>query len=176
MSATLQITENLIRDHVTRAVGEVFGTMLGRTAALVSTATQSPDLGAGVGAGAETGVPQVVGTVGFIGDINGLIYLYFPIPFAHLVSRHLLGMTEEELVESGDETVNDAVGELTNMSVGTFKNGLCDAGYECRLTIPSILRGSNFCIESINESRRYVYAFECEGHRIVTDILIDTRD
>lgn len=176
MSATLEITENLIRDHVARAVGEVFGTMLGRSVRLVAAATQSPDLAPGSGAGREPAVPQVVGTVGCVGEFNGLIYLYFPLPFAQLVSRHLLGMTEEELVEAGDEAVNDAVGELTNMSVGSFKNGLADAGCECRLTIPSILRGSNFCIESINESRRYVYAFECEGHRIIADILLESRD
>jgi chemotaxis protein CheX len=174
MSVTLEITENLIRDHVTRAVAEVFGTMLGRGVRLAAAATQSPDLVPG--AGPEATVPQVVGTVGFVGDSNGLIYLYFPMPFAHLVSCHLLGMTEEELVAAGDETVNDAVGELTNMSVGSFKNGLADAGCECRLTIPSILRGSNFSIESINDSRRYVYAFECEGHRIVADILLEARD
>jgi chemotaxis protein CheX len=176
MPATTEITEQLIREHVTRAVAEVFGTMLGRGTRLASAATQSPDLAPGTGMLPEPGVPQVVGTVGFIGDMNGLIYLYFPMPFAHLVSRHLLGMTEAELVEAGDETVNDAVGELTNMSVGTFKNGLADAGYECRLTIPSILRGSNFCIESINEARRYVYAFECDGHRVVTDILLESRE
>jgi chemotaxis protein CheX len=174
MSVTLEITETLIRDHVTRAVGEVFGTMLGRGVRLAAAATQSPDLAPG--AAPESSVSQVVGTVGFVGDMNGLIYLYFPLPFAHLVSRHLLGMTEEELVEAGEETVNDAVGELTNMSVGSFKNGLADAGYMCRLTIPSILRGANFCIESINDSRRYVYAFECEGHRIVADILLQSQD
>ncbi len=169
MSATLEITEKLIRDHVTRAVSEVFTTMLARETRLVSAATQTAEL-------TDPSLPQVVGTVGFIGDLNGLIYLYFPVPFAHLVSRHLLGMNEAELAEAGEETVNDAVGELTNMCVGTFKNGLADTGFECRLTIPSILRGSNFCIESINEARRYVYAFECEGHRIVTDILLESHD
>jgi len=70
--------------------------------------------------------------------------------------------------------INDAIGEMTNMTVGSFKNGLCDAGFPCKLTIPSILRGSNFCIEPISSAQRFIYGFESAGHRIVTDILLKT--
>jgi chemotaxis protein CheX len=84
----------------------------------------------------------------------------------------MLGMTEAELDAAGDEVINDAIGELTNMTVGTFKNGLCDVGYPCKLTIPSILRGTNFSIEPISSAIRYVYYFEYEKHRLVADILL----
>jgi chemotaxis protein CheX len=116
--------------------------------------------------------PQVVGTVGFIGDTNGLIYFYLDLAFARLVTCQLLGMTEAELNEAGDEVINDAIGELTNMTVGSFKNGLCDAGFPCMLTIPSILRGNNFCVEPISSAKRYVFRFDCAGHNVVTDILM----
>jgi chemotaxis protein CheX len=91
-----------------------------------------------------------------------------------MVTSQLLGMTDAELDEAGDEPVNDAVGELTNMTVGSFKNGLCDAGYPCMLTIPSILRGSNFCVEPISSAQRHIFRFDCAGHRVVTDILMKT--
>jgi chemotaxis protein CheX len=81
-------------------------------------------------------------------------------------------MTEEELNEAGDEVMNDAIGELTNMTVGSFKNGLCDAGYPCKLTIPSILHGSNFTIEPISSVSRHIYFFDSGGHRIVADVLM----
>ena len=120
----------------------------------------------------EGGRPQVVGTVGFIGEVNGLIYIYLDLEFARLATCHLLGMTGAELDAAGDEVINDAIGELTNMSVGGFKNSLCDAGHPCRLTIPSILRGSNFSIEPISSVARHVYHFDCAGHRVITDILM----
>ena len=81
-------------------------------------------------------------------------------------------MSEQEVAGLGDDAVNDAIGELTNMIVGSFKNGLCDAGYSCKLTIPSILRGRNFCIEPIGSAERNVYSFDCGGHRLVADILM----
>jgi chemotaxis protein CheX len=116
--------------------------------------------------------PQVVGTVGFLGEVTGLIYLYFEGDFAKHCTGHMLGMSDAEVDEAGDEVINDAIGEVTNMTVGSFKNGLSDKGYPCKLTIPSILRGANFCIEPISDSQRFIYAFDCGGERLVADILL----
>lgn len=177
MPATEEITETLIRDNISRAVSDVFKTMLGREVTLTSAAeiadnqTWPP-----LGTASEAARAHVVGTVGFLGDANGLIYLYLDLDFARMATCHLLGMTEAELEEAGDEVINDAIGEITNMTVGSFKNGLCDAGYPCKLTIPSILRGSNFCIEPISSATRQVYYFNCAGHRVVADILMKVGD
>lgn len=178
MPALQEISENLIREHITRAVSDVFNTMVGQPPALCGDFHQGqgdawppthidPDIVAN---------PQVVGTVGFIGDVNGLIYLYFDQDFAIRCTCQMLGMTAAEVEEAGDEVVNDAIGELTNMSVGSFKNGLCDAGYPCKLTIPSILRGSNFSIEPISSAQRHIYRFESGGARLVADILMKVGD
>ena len=168
------IGENIFQDTMNRAVQDVFRTMLGKNATLVH----------GTGATDSNGQPwkhpvehdnsglQVVGTVGFIGDISGLIYLYLNADFAKFVASNMLGMSLAEVEEGGDEVVNDAIGELTNMTVGSFKNGLCDSGYPCRLTIPSIVRGSNFVIEPISSATRHVYYFQCEEHRVIADVLI----
>ncbi len=175
MPATQEISESLVRENITRAIADVFKTMLGQSSALATTATQGSEASwPPIPVDGANCAPQVVGTVGFIGDPNGLIYLYLPVHFAKICTCQLLGMSEAEVDEAGDEVVNDAIGELTNMSVGSFKNGLCDAGYPCMLTIPSILRGSNFCVEPISSAQRYIYSFECGGHKIVTDILMKT--
>lgn len=174
MPALLEISENLIRDNITRAISDVFKTMISRQVQLAASApqgivdefTQTP------GEPAVTTNAQVVGTVGFIGDVNGLIYLHFDLDFARACTCHMLGMSAEELTEAGDEVINDAVGEITNMTVGSFKNGLCDAGYPCKLTIPSILRGSNFTVEPISSVQRHIYRFESAGARITADILL----
>lgn len=169
MPATVELTEALIRDHINRAVKDVFKTMLGREPSSCS----QDDVARGKAlVTSEPSRPQVVGTVGFIGDANGLIYLHLDLAFARICTCHLLGMTEKELEEGGDEVINDAIGELTNMTVGSFKNGLCDVGYPCKLTIPSILRGTNFSIEPISSAVRHVYFFDCAQHRVVADILM----
>jgi len=168
MPATVEITESLIREYINRAVTDVFKTMLGR----------EPTFSSPVGRVGPTAAlvantrPQVVGTVGFVGDINGLIYLHLDLGFAKICTCHLLGMSLGELEEAGDEVINDAIGELTNMTVGGFKNGLCDAGYPCKLTIPSILRGTNFSIEPVSSAVRHVYHFDCAEHRVIADILM----
>lgn len=168
MAAIQEITETIIRDNIVHAVTDVFKTMLGRTPAMV---TGPVDRGS-VREGTAVHAPCIVGTVGFIGEINGLIYLYFSESFARICTRQLLGMSEAEIDEGGDEVINDAIGEMTNMTVGGFKNSLCDAGYPCSLTIPSILRGSNFSIEPITSTVRYIFHFECTGHQVMADILL----
>jgi chemotaxis protein CheX len=174
MPTAAEITEPLVRDNITRAVSDVFKTMLGRESAFVGAVVQPADDGMSPPQpGPANGMtPFVVGTVGFLGDINGLIYLYLDEPFARLCTCHLLGMSEAELEEAGDEVINDAIGELTNMTVGSFKNGLCDAGFPCKLTIPSILRGSNFSIEPVSSATRHTYNYESAGHKVVADILL----
>ena len=175
MPATQEISESLIRENINRAVGEVFKTMLGREAELC-VLTGKTDCWPPVPVDGQNNIPQIVGTVGFLGDANGLIYLYLDVSFAHLATCQMLGMKDEEVVEAGDEVINDAIGELTNMTVGSFKNGLSDAGFPCRLTIPTILRGSNFSIEPIADVQRYIYKFQSAGQSIVTDILIKVGD
>jgi chemotaxis protein CheX len=85
-------------------------------------------------------------------------------------------MSLAEIDEAGHEVVNDAVGELTNMTVGTFKNQLADKGFPCKLTIPSILRGSNFSIEPVSSATRRIYRFHVGEHSIVADLLMKSGD
>jgi len=168
MPTTEKISDLVFRETMTRAVQDVVKTMLNQNAAFHSEigATENSDKAI------EISGQHVVGTVGFIGDINGLIYLYLASEFASLTAAQLLGMTKRELEEAGDEVVNDAIGELTNMTVGAFKNQLCDRGFACKLTIPSILRGSNFSIQPISSATRRVYRFDIGQHRIVADLLM----
>ncbi len=176
MPAAAEINEPLVREYITRAVCDVFKTMLDREPTLggCSEVPANGGLSAPNAGPARGSVPYVVGTVGFLGEVNGLIYLYLEDHFARLCTCHLLGMTDQELQDAGDEVINDAIGELTNMTVGSFKNGLCDAGFPCKLTIPSILRGSNFSIEPISSATRYIYHFEFNGHRVAADIILKT--
>lgn len=171
MPATEEISEPIIRENIVRAVGDVFTTMLRRPARFVGSETDAAAEPRAAASGS-----QIVGTVGFIGELCGLIYVYFDLEFATQCTGLMLGMSDGELKAGGDDVVNDAIGELTNMVVGSFKNALCDSGYPCKLTIPSILRGRNFSIGTMSSAQRRIYRFDCGGHPITTDILVKSGD
>ena len=176
MPACEQISEDLFQKTITRAVQDVFKTMLGLQATLIALTEEPLSDDTPPKPPVQITGAQVVGTVGFVGDISGLIYLYLEAEFANDLASRILGMSPAELEEAGDEVVNDAVGELTNMTVGTFKNQLSDHGYPCKLTIPSILRGSNFSIEPIASATRRIYRFQINNHVLVADLLMKQGD
>lgn len=173
MPSAAPISDTVLRDLVNKAMSDVLITMLTLNSKLIWVSDDHP--------GEDTpqlcqNTPIVVGAVGFIGDVNGLIYLHFESEFATLVTSRLTGLSPEEIEAEGDEVVNDAIGELTNMTVGGFKNALCDMGLPCNLTIPSILRGSNFTIEPASSALRHVYQFEADGRKMTADLLLQYAD
>jgi chemotaxis protein CheX len=112
---------------------------------------------------------QIAGSVGFVGDATGVIYLYAGMDFARVMTQRMLGLSPNEVE---DDMVNDAVGELSNMVVGYVKSRLCDGGLPCTLTIPSIVRGRQLTVESSVEISRKVIGFQNKGHRLVAEILV----
>jgi chemotaxis protein CheX len=116
------------------------------------------------------GTEMIAANIGFSGKIYGMVYLCMEASLAKMLTMQLLGM--EEVEESDHETINDALGELANMTVGGFKNQLSHKGYSCQLTIPSILRGTGFTVESTSQSQRETFYFDTEGNRFVADLFI----
>lgn len=119
---------------------------------------------------------MLVGMVGFIGDINGVINLYINENSAIELTSKLLGMDHDEIESEGFEVVNDALGEASNMIVGTFKNTVCDHGHQCRMTVPSIVRGNNFTIETPDSVFRRIYKFNTLGSQFVADLTMKFGD
>jgi chemotaxis protein CheX len=158
------ITEALIGEHLTRAVTAVFKIMLGRSIV--------PE-GAERAAENATGVQVIVGQVGLVGQVNGFAYLHIEDAFAKECAASMLGLDARELATLGSDAVKDAIGELANMTAGSFKNGLCDIGLPCKLTLPSVLRACDFTVvASPRWAHRYHYRFDSHGHRVVVDVLM----
>ena len=116
------------------------------------------------------GEPHVAGSVGFIGRLTGVVYIYTGANFARRITSQLLGIPESDI--DSEEMVNDAIGELTNMVVGQIKSQLSDRGMPCVLTIPSIVRGSNFVVESVSSTTRRLNKYMCGSERLAVEILI----
>ena len=113
---------------------------------------------------------EIVSSVGFIGDITGIIYLYARVSFARVLTSRMLGLDEAE-VESG-EMINDALGELSNMVVASVKSHLCDRGLPCTLTIPSIVRGQKLSVEKPSQVKSRVIAFANGEHHFLVELFV----
>jgi chemotaxis protein CheX len=143
---------------VTSAITGVFATML-----KIPIQKEPP------GSAILNGEPHVAGSVGFIGELSGVVYVYSTVNFARKMTRAMVGSKE---ADTGDEMVNDAIGEISNMIVGNIKSRLTDRGLGCILTIPSIVRGSHFTIQPTSSTERRVCSFQCDGSQVVVEILL----
>lgn len=161
-AAKSPITDQLVQDCVVQAVQSVFRTMVGHEVAFVAQAVP--------GQLKFAASSQIVSNVGFLGDANGILYICQSEEFAKLVCAKLLGMSAGEIEMHGNEVINDAIGEITNMTVGSFKNAICDLGFPCKLTLPAIVRGHKLSIASISAATRHVFQFDCLGHNLVVDL------
>jgi len=161
--------EKLVSDSITN----VFAMMLSRKIEFVRAVSMPNEDGVKPDMPVLGGQPVVSSSVGFTGTVNGIIYISMDENLAKHITCDFLGMEMDEVEAEGHEMVNDALGELANMSVGDFKNKLCDQGFNCMLTLPSILRGNNVSIESNfqNGVRRYVHQFDTEGETLIVDLL-----
>jgi chemotaxis protein CheX len=160
MAVSTPITDTVIQDSIIRAVQSVSRTMLQWDVTLRQRSAE-PE---------PTTTYQLIGNVGFAGEANGIVYLCMSADFAAHATGKMLGMSLGEVEMHGPEVVKDALGEITNMTVGGFKNQLCDIGFPCKLTLPTILRGVNLHVAAIKSANRHVFEFECQGHTLVADI------
>ncbi len=177
MAETYTLTDSEVQELVQEAVEKFFETMLEDEATLKEVVDCSlDDPQQQIPPAIETEHAIIASAVGYLGDVSGIIYLYFEEPLAKRLTGQLLGMELADVESEGHEVVNDALGEVSNMVVGTFKNNLCDKGMNCRLTIPSILRGKHFAIEATSEVTRKIYRFETAGSTFAADLLMKLSD
>ena len=121
----------------------------------------------------STSAEIITASVGFTGVVQGVIYIAVDRELGNKLTSAFLGMTTAEVETEGDETVNDALGELVNMCAGAFKNRICDLGYYCMLTIPSLVRGNNIAIQTnIHQGiMRQVHHFRACEMPMVVDLI-----
>jgi chemotaxis protein CheX len=160
MAYPVLISETLVQNCTTRAVQNVCRTMLRREAILQLTESQPM----------APGTCQLMASVGFVGEISGVVFLCMQDDFASFAICQILGLEPGDAEVNDPEVIRDAIGEIANMTVGGFKNQLCDAGFPCRLTLPTIFRGTNLHVSTLKETTRHVFEFRCAGHALIADI------
>jgi len=157
--ATNRLDEALVTESLCRATLEVFGTMLGVDAVAGNRFTegQPPHPSHGL-----------VSLVGMAGAWIGTGGLTCSGELACKLSSRFL-MTEYDSV---NDDVLDAMGELTNMIIGNFKNEIEMHVGSLGLSIPTVIFGRNFVARSAAENDWIAVPFECEGEVLTVKVCL----
>jgi len=113
---------------------------------------------------------RIVGSVSLAGSVSGTVTIHVSDAFACQITANMLGMELDEI--DSDEEVHDVIGELSNMIGGDLKSRLCDAGFVCELSIPSITSGKDFNIESKGWAVKEQVCFQYQQHIALIEAFI----
>jgi chemotaxis protein CheX len=108
---------------------EVFGLMLGEH---LEAATEP----------APENTLDVTSMVGLAGSLCGLLTLRCSSNSAGLMATKMLGTDGA----GAKAQMEDAVGEVCNMVAGNFKNKISGIGDGCKLSVPTVITGSNYSL------------------------------
>ncbi len=110
----------------------------------------------------------VCGGVSFAGKMTGTLYLNLTENLSKVAANCVLGSD----VEQPQDQVNDIVGELTNMITGNFKSKMANRGYNCTLSIPTVMRGRKISIDSVHPSVSLMNSFNVPETNDILNICI----
>jgi chemotaxis protein CheX len=139
-----------IAQSVRTAANDVFSTMLGM------------ELEAGsefIDTTPPRATDGLMGMVGLAGPWTGVGTISCSAAFACRICNQLL-MTEANSV---DEEVLDAVGEVTNMVIGSFKTAAEEFLGPLALSVPTVVYGRNFTSRSLGANQWVVLPFHYGG-------------
>jgi len=148
-----------IKTLVGNAIKNVFATMVSMDVVLADNG--QPKINGG---------DLIVGTVSFAGNVMGSINIHVSKDFARSITAALLGMDAEEI--EADEEIHDVIGELCNMVGGDLSSRFCNSGMPCKLSIPSIVSGSNFRFESRGWARKEQLGLQYQDHNSLVEVFL----
>lgn len=103
--------------------------------------------------------PGLSAIVGFGGKISGFIAIHLPPQSACMLAGQLLGMKFETV----DEIVADAMGEMVNMIAGGLKKFAGRDEDLFKISIPSIVYGTDYSTHAPKDAERLVLGIETAG-------------
>lgn len=100
--------------------------------------------------------------VGLAGDLCGMVTLCCSTKCATAIAAKMLGSVSSD----AEEQMWDAVGEVTNMIAGNFKNKLPGMSSRCLLSVPTVITGSSYHCHSMAGSGSLEVHLKFEEHPI----------
>ena len=81
----------------------------------------------------------ILGSITYQGQIEGGLNISCSFNCAKVIATNMLGLDFDE--EISDEEVNDAIGEVTNMVIGSVKSSLEKRPLDIVISIPTVIQG-----------------------------------
>jgi chemotaxis protein CheX len=145
------------RDHICKAVEEIFASMIFMDVAVLGGESVSLE-----------GESMLSGVIGFAGDLKGTILIHLPAPVAIAITNAFLELDLDEV----NSEVKDAIGELANMVAGGFKYQLPDNGQGVQISIPSVISGRGYTCGATGSYSLQVVAFETPAGPFLIELLV----
>ena len=134
------------------AVAEVFSMMLGYEILPVNEAAAN-----GCEANERTAI------VGFSGSMRGTCEIRMTTLAACSVASAMLGGTP---VVEGDDSIDDAIGELCNMLAGGWKNRIHTLSSDCALSPPTVISGGDYKVHVRQPSMKLARVYRFDVHTL----------
>ncbi len=111
---------------------------------------------------------SITGMVGFAGTYSGVISVHCPVGLALKITSNMLGMACDEV----NDDLNDAIGEIANMLGGSVKQVLSKGGMDVKLSIPTVISGEDYTVNSLSDSDCVVIPFNNEGEKFLVGLVL----
>lgn len=111
---------------------------------------------------------SITGMVGFAGTYSGVISMHCPVSLAMKITSNMLGMECDEV----NEDLNDAIGEISNMLGGSVKQVLSKGGLDVKLSIPTVIAGEDYTVNSLSDSDCVVIPFKVDDDKFLVGLVL----
>ena len=117
----------------------------------------------------NTAVGDVTGVLGLTGVANGTIAVTFEEKCILTVVSNMFG----EQMDTLNDDIADAVGELTNMISGQARRELDDVGRVFKAAIPSVITGKNHTIRHYTDGPKIAIPFKTDGGNFTIEVCFE---
>ena len=148
-------------EHADASVMEVFSMVFG----FEVEAIQAPDSDQSL-----CGLDERTAIVGFSGTMRGACQIRISSLAASSIATAMLG---GDPVAAGDDSIDDALGELCNMIAGGWKNGI-PIFCECTLSPPTVISGRNYRVHFHKPSMELSRLYRFNGHTLYLTLHCET--
>lgn len=162
IAAATKFSEEELAKYVIEATREVFSTMV-----MMDPADDYP-----IKEPINRFKCSITGMVGFAGTYSGVISIHCPVPLAMKITSNMLGVECDEI----GEDLNDAIGEISNMLGGSVKQVLSKGGLDVKLSIPTVISGEDYTVNSLSDNDCVVIPFKVEGDQFIVGLILKKED
>lgn len=107
----------------------------------------------------------LLGSITFKGDIEGCLTICCNVTCARIIAANMIGMDPSE--EISEEEVCDAIGEVTNMVMGSVKSRIQDNTGELQVSIPTVVLGQKLANSLGDGASRILLKVDTEDEYVI---------